>query len=912
MGMAASQVRFLTLQDRKSTIGMRLGVLSNRKMALTRDMNKAAQAYNEAYSETKLQWYDSIDGKYTDISYAAMMTPNAGNAYTPFLLTDRNTGRVILDGQTYVGTICDPQHTANVGTNMVDGMERIIALGNYTPATYRAGLMTYDETTMAPIIIKDIMGITSFDKDKMIYEGVKNTQITDGGYQKLVHSDIMNKLNVAIGSSNLVNSTTVLVPNFEISKPSGTNKVVLCCATNLLSGDEYYCLTDADSNNARWCNTPGLSDNVQSTVSATIRAAMNTAGYIDTSGNVHSLTDETYWSTLYKNGAVVLSRYDVPTAHLDLRGTGTEGLSYSKSIDNFLGSSRIPNVANLQSQSDLYAWVEKFVTDVNKSGALMYDMSDYIVDIAAATTMQLRYSYTAAVQSDAIANSTPIIYNNVTNKPSELDFNAGDGVNVASLWENRTEFQTTVTGREGDPVGGTTVSGTENIALAIARQAANTASPILYKGSKGHFDNSHNYQSENINNGDCVMAISVKNMMDVALFYIEKCQQDLASGALSREENNISDIYGYDNDNTYKYFYNYVKDTFGYNEYLTGNGGSGENNYTDPMNYSQGELDYFIQGETSVPSARSILSNLDMLKEKLDHCYDIRNNAGYADANLSSIQYGQFDSLYSDLKGYLTSVIKHEGESINKSDLIGLANINEWICDALSQDYNDEAKVNQIKDDITSMIAARTVMKIDYDHDEDGTRDGFCGTHEVNNNAVSNWDTSQSAHPEAFAIDAGVEEGRRKQLFSQDSIDRKATKKLDIEGQLNALQLHQFKFYVNLVKECLARGWSNHNTSTTSLDNNSVSLHLQNGTWLINDTMAKSSSRVFEVANKEAREEALSKYEALQSELKVKEERIDIQMSKLETEQNAIKTELDSLKSIIKENIDSTFKIFNA
>ena len=33
-------------------------------------------------------------------------------------------------------------------------------------------------------------------------------------------------------------------------------------------------------------------------------------------------------------------------------------------------------------------------------------------------------------------------------------------------------------------------------------------------------------------------------------------------------------------------------------------------------------------------------------------------------------------------------------------------------------------------------------------------------------------------------------------------------------------------------------------------------------------------------------------------------------MNKLETEQDAIKTELDSIKSIIKDNVDTTFKIF--
>ena len=40
MGMSASQVRFLSLQSRKNDVGRQLMSLSNRKMSLSRDMNK--------------------------------------------------------------------------------------------------------------------------------------------------------------------------------------------------------------------------------------------------------------------------------------------------------------------------------------------------------------------------------------------------------------------------------------------------------------------------------------------------------------------------------------------------------------------------------------------------------------------------------------------------------------------------------------------------------------------------------------------------------------------------------------------------------------------------------------------------------------------------------------------------------
>ncbi|MBQ6810992.1 MAG: hypothetical protein IJO94_06280, partial [Firmicutes bacterium] len=56
MGMAASQVRFLSLQNRKNSIGLNLMTLANRKTALSRDMNRVAAEYNEAMNQKLLKW----------------------------------------------------------------------------------------------------------------------------------------------------------------------------------------------------------------------------------------------------------------------------------------------------------------------------------------------------------------------------------------------------------------------------------------------------------------------------------------------------------------------------------------------------------------------------------------------------------------------------------------------------------------------------------------------------------------------------------------------------------------------------------------------------------------------------------------------------------------------------------------
>ena len=96
MGMSASQVRFLSLQHRKHNIGRELTTLSNRKMGLSRDMNRVSKNYTEALNRTKLQWSNNCGNTYSDLSYDLLMRPNDVNCETPYIITD-SQGRVVVD-----------------------------------------------------------------------------------------------------------------------------------------------------------------------------------------------------------------------------------------------------------------------------------------------------------------------------------------------------------------------------------------------------------------------------------------------------------------------------------------------------------------------------------------------------------------------------------------------------------------------------------------------------------------------------------------------------------------------------------------------------------------------------------------------------------------------------------------------
>lgn len=68
--------------------------IAQQKLSVTRDLQKAAQDYQNNLSATKLVWEDMDENTY-DLTYDMMMTPTAINQYDPYLLTDTK-GKIVL------------------------------------------------------------------------------------------------------------------------------------------------------------------------------------------------------------------------------------------------------------------------------------------------------------------------------------------------------------------------------------------------------------------------------------------------------------------------------------------------------------------------------------------------------------------------------------------------------------------------------------------------------------------------------------------------------------------------------------------------------------------------------------------------------------------------------------------------
>lgn len=132
MGMAASQVRFLSLQNRKNSIGRQLSALSNRKMMLAHDMKNVSRNYTNALNQTNLKWSNDFGANYHSLTYDMLMKPNAVNTTVPYILTNANNGKVILNNSalyTVDTMFSDAPETLKATSDIKIGSEVIAASG---------------------------------------------------------------------------------------------------------------------------------------------------------------------------------------------------------------------------------------------------------------------------------------------------------------------------------------------------------------------------------------------------------------------------------------------------------------------------------------------------------------------------------------------------------------------------------------------------------------------------------------------------------------------------------------------------------------------------------------------------------------------------------------------------------------
>lgn len=131
--------------------------------------------------------------------------------------------------------------------------------------------------------------------------------------------------------------------------------------------------------------------------------------------------------------------------------------------------------------------------------------------------------------------------------------------------------------------------------------------------------------------------------------------------------------------------------------------------------------------------------------------------------------------------------------------------------------------------------------------------------------------------------------------------------------------IYEARYYLNLYDAINSSGWQsgsdvndqNYLETQILVGNISIKQMQKDGSWLTATTSTPNCP-----LRSESDDEAISKaeveYGAAKDLLSLKEQKLDLSMQSLDTERSAITTEVDSIQTVIKKNIERSFKIFDA
>ena len=85
----------------------------------------------------------------------------------------------------------------------------------------------------------------------------------------------------------------------------------------------------------------------------------------------------------------------------------------------------------------------------------------------------------------------------------------------------------------------------------------------------------------------------------------------------------------------------------------------------------------------------------------------------------------------------------------------------------------------------------------------------------------------------------------------------------------------------------------------------------ENGDKIYAEVNIATDTSLQEVSDEIELKKAEAKYEADMRKINAKDKKFDTDLAAMEQERNAIKTEIDTLKSVAKDNVDRTFKLFS-
>lgn len=883
MGMAASQVRFLSLQNRKNTIGLNLMTLSNRKTALSRDMSRVANEYNNAMNQKVLKWSNDSGVTYSDLTYDKLMKPNELNTTKPYIITDAQ-GRVVLDDN-----VIELEDGVN---SKVTYRDLAMMISSYSEHKNKEAI--YDNVNNlvggtgtgknGVIIAEDIKSITKDGVGANIKNkaeaGAANTkkeyEIVTDSVQTVSNSlryELMEKLGLitSVTKQEILNKEMEIYGSNDSTEgpyPVGTlmGDYFLALANyeayqNLLKDGEYNFSTGSNTPaSTKNTSNPSLGDaskiNYENTINGT-GTTINFNGVKATSlgkvalekvynpdtDSVEDLKTKTGDITnnfSYKiNGGQISYSYGTST-FLDMMGTcdvldsNGNRLSVNSTGSN---SQNWTKMYNDNSNIDLY--------NVHGRSHEKYDKEDARPKlITLVNEMSNDFKNIDAVQIDAAAVEKA--------KTSTIAFFLGDITN-GGMSATRKPY------------------GANNHSSKVSNKADSYANDYNLIGSAAR-NGSWIHGTDNYR----VATVDFKNLYNTFITFYDYYKHQPNVDAITSGAK-----YTIPSENVYE-----PVDT-------TGVTYSDKKVFTDPTNHTQYvRIKGTIKGEDG--------------KEHEFYDYYLTDASGNRTGDLI-----QRDALNPETNKWEREFYDPANKGANSKKYVIEKDKYDSYKESINQGTNGEAL-----DTATSEVgAADGKLELKY-KDENGNEVAYVLHNEV---GKSTYATSTTANP------TNILETLQKKVDETAAAKDEALKEVDtLFAEKDSKIMDYFDALFKMISK---NGWvydpDVNNTNKKDESKNYLNAKLQNNMYFITEVdtldgkdynyatkLATNVSKVFQVYDTDAQNQALSKYESEKADINSKEKQIDIRMNKLETEQDAIKTELDSIKSIIKDNVDTTFKIF--
>ena len=896
MGMAASQVRFLSLQSRKNTIGLNLMTLSNRKLALSRDMNRVAAEYNEAMNQKVLKWSGDSGITYQGLNYDLLMKPNAANSTLPYIVTDAQ-GRVVVDDNTIE---LDGHDT---GVSYRDLAMMISSYSGYSAEDQKTHYMNFkvDKTNGYTDNLSGAdTGVTEDD--------IRNTNVTgenkatagtanELGYEIVSTSnqlasnslryDLMEKLGL-ISKTEIEQINDLEIELYGPSKNPNAEKFPI----GTLMGNYYLALANLEAYNVYKQNgdyvyaggSQDPNDPTTATGSAPDKEIMSNDGtatitikndYAPTTGTNITFNGESSYSSKVDYTKI----YDSTTGDVTDLTTKTEDI-YTGTNENFsytIAGGKIQytytasSLMTAMGKVDTTGWYSKKTWGKNRSNGSEIDGSTTWADLISQNKMIETYissNFDNGNRSESALNSivdslaTAIANNGAIQidataldkaKQSTKAFFNGkitNGGSINSDWMRPAHSQSTVEKK------------------AINKAEESNLIGGMRKGDNWFTPGGRTYQ-----------AVSARNLYNTFItFYNYYYNAPTAAAIVDSSVGTFDSV-------------NVTPTTFDENSYDMGS--------KTPFTYNgQKYIRIKVKDEDG-----SGIESYDYFKVD-------------ASGNIvgSAVQNDTYGTDAAGNKKVFRTIYNNDG-SANGYEI---------------QETNYNSQINVVgagsawtpNSSITgggsgaSAVPSGDVLTLTYT-DEEGNAVEYKLGNFVKDSKYATTIEGSAASDITADLQAKVDEAAKAKDAAINQLDKLFDEK----------ESKMMDYFDSLFKMIAENGWvydeNVNNTANKEESKNYLNAMLQNNMYFVTEVdtldgtdfnyatkLATNVSKIFVVYDEDAQNTALSQYEAEKAEISSKEKQVDIRMNKLETEQDAIKTELDSLKKIIDDNVQATFKIF--